>query len=255
MTDMIDVGFKNRKGERLAGLLFPGTKADAPVVIMCHGFTGSKEGQGKAVEMAKFLVKNGYASLLFDFAGCGESEGSFEYITLSGHVDDLTSAVDFCREKGLGPVVTLGRSFGGTTALCQAALDHRVQAVCTWAAPASPLELFLGFTDGDLPGDENAPVAMAGNDGIVYIRKSFFTDLSNYDVPRCASLISPRPLLVVQGTRDDVVPPGQATLIFNAAGDPREICLVEGADHQFSGHYSQVWKLFLDWLEKTGIGD
>lgn len=252
---MIKADFKNRKGEKLAGLLFPGTKTDAPVVVMCHGFTGSKEGQGKAVEMARFLVQNGYACLLFDFAGCGESEGSFEDITLSGHVDDLTSAVDFCLEKGLGPVVTLGRSFGGTTALCQAASDRRVKGVCTWAAPASLLELFLGFTGEDLPGDENAPVAIAGNEGIVYVRKSFFTDLSACDVPRCASLISPRPLLVVQGTRDEVVPPGQASLIFNAAGNPSEICFVEGADHQFSAHYGQVWKIFLDWLKKTGIGD
>ncbi len=250
---MIHAHFKNKRGQRLAGLLFPGTRENLPVVIVCHGFTGSKEGQGKAVEMAGLLEQNGFACLLFDFAGCGESEGSFQDLTLSGHIDDLTCAVDFCLEKGLGPVVTLGRSFGGTTAVCQAAMDSRVRAVCTWAAPARLEDLFLGLTDQDLPEDENAPVTLAGNEGIVELKKRFFTDLQTYDVARCASFISPRPLLVVQGTGDQVVPPSDAAIIFDAAGHPKELALVDGADHSFSAHHAQVWEILLNWLKKSGI--
>ncbi|MCL6609996.1 MAG: alpha/beta hydrolase [Peptococcaceae bacterium] len=251
---MVRVHFENKKGERLAGLLFSGNKENLPVVVVCHGFTGSKEGQGKAVEMAGFLARNNYACLLFDFAGCGESQGRFEDLTLSGQIADLASAVDFCLEKGLGPVVTLGRSFGGTTAICHAASDPRVKGVCSWAAPASLTDLFLDFAGDDLPEDENAMVALAGNEGIVHLRKSFFTDLSAHVVPRCASLISPRPLMVIHGTKDGVVPPSEASIIFNAAGHPKEIALVEGADHQFSAHYTQVWGIFLEWLENTVFG-
>lgn len=245
------VYFNNKKGQRLAGLLFEAAKNDVPVVIACHGFTGSKEGRGSAVEMAVLLQEKGFSTLLFDFAGCGESQGRFEDLTLSGHIDDLTCAVDFCLEKGLGPAVTLGRSFGGTTAICQAASDTRVMGVCTWAAPASLLELFLGFTDQDLPGDEDSLVTLAGSEGVIYLKKSFFTDLSSYDVLSCASLVSPRPVLVVQGTRDEVVPPAEASAIFNSAGCPRDLFLVERADHQFSAHHREVWAIFLDWLENN----
>lgn len=246
---MEKVSFKNKKGEILSGLLFSGGKSGMPVVVVCHGFTGSKEGRGRAVEMARFLLQSGYATLLFDFAGCGESQGNFLDLTLTGHIEDLTCAVDFCLENELGPVFTLGRSFGGTTAICQAAFDNRVSGVCTWAAPASLLELFLGFTDEELPSDENAPVTLAGAEGIIYLKKSFFTDLSRYDVRRCASLISPRPLLLVQGTKDEVVPPSEASIIYNASREPRELSLVEGADHQFSNHYATVWQIFLNWLK------
>lgn len=251
---MKKVSFKNKKGEILAGLLFSGEKGGMPVVVVCHGFTGSKEGHGKAVEMARFLFQNGCAALLFDFTGCGESQGSFLDLTLSGQIGDLTCAVDFCLENGLWPVFTLGRSFGGTTAICQAAFDNRISGVCTWAAPASLMDLFLGFTDEELPDDENAPVTLAGAEGIIYLKKSFFTDLSRYDVRRCASLISPRPLLLVQGTKDEVVPPLEASIIYDAARDPRELFLVEGADHQFSNHYSTVWQIFLNWLKVQGLG-
>jgi len=248
---MEKVFFLNKKRQKLAGLLSPLPPDSNPVlVIVCHGFTGSKEGRGKAVEMARFLAGSGISTLLFDFAGCGESEGSFEDISLSGHIEDLKSAVDFCTERGYTDIITLGRSFGGSTAICQAPSDTRVKGVCTWAAPASLMELFLGFTDEDLPGDENELVSMAGDEGLIFLKRSFFTDLSKYSVPHCASLLSPRPLLVVFGTRDSVVPQGDARLIYHSAGEPRDLLLVEGADHQFSSHYRAVWEIFLEWVIK-----
>jgi len=246
---MKNVTFKNRKEQTLAGLFFSGSPK-RPVLVVCHGFTGSKEGKGKAVEMAEFMVRNGYSVLLFDFAGCGESQGIFQDISLSGHIGDLQSAVDFCLEESHGPVITMGRSFGGTTAICHAASDHRVRGVCTWAAPVSLTDLFMGFTDEELPEDENTTVALAGNDGIIHLRKSFFTDLSKYDVLRCSSLISPRPLLVIQGTEDAVVPPEEAGAIFNSAREPRDLLYIEGADHQFSNHHEYLWEMTLEWLNK-----
>jgi putative redox protein len=189
------------------------------------------------------------STLLFDFAGCGESQGNFADISLGGHLEDLTSAVDFCAQKGYTNIITMGRSFGGTTAICQAPSDDRVKGVCSLAAPSSLLELFLGFTDEELPEDENALVSLAGNESIIYLRKAFFTDLARHDTARCASLLSPRPLLVVQGSLDAVVPPGDAGILYDRAGEPKELRILEGADHQFSSHYREVWELFVGWVK------
>ena len=246
---MKKVSFKNAKGESLAGLFFS-ARESSPSLVVCHGFTGSKEGKGTSVEMAEFMVRNGYSVLLLDFAGCGESQGSFQDISLSGHIGDLQAAVDFCLQNSPGPVITMGRSFGGTTALCHGASDHRVRGVCTWAAPASLNDLFMGFTDEDLPEEENALVTLAGAEGIIYLRRSFFTDLSQYNAASCSSLISPRPLLVVQGTADDVVPPEEARAIFNSALEPRELMYIDGADHQFSDRHEYLWAITLKWLKK-----
>lgn len=248
---MKSVFFDNRRGDKLAGLFFSGSgEYKRPTVVVCHGFTGSKEGRGKAVEMAEFLAKNGFPTLLFDFAGCGESGGRFEDISLSGHIGDLNSAVDFCLENGAGPVITMGRSFGGTTAICHAASDTRVAGVCAWAAPASLIELFTGLTDEDISGNESELVTLAGAEGIIHLKKSFFTDLSRYDATLCSSLISPRPIMVVHGTADDMVPPQEARLIYSSAGEPRELQYIEGADHQFSSHHRTTWDITLKWLEK-----
>ncbi|HBX24234.1 MAG TPA: alpha/beta hydrolase [Desulfotomaculum sp.] len=244
-----EMQFKNSRGLTLAGLLYSPVGHSGPVVIVCHGFTGSKEGEGSAITMGEELGDRGYNTLLFDFSGNGDSEGLFENITLSGQVDDLRSAVDWCVGTGMGPVFTMGRSFGGTTVICHGAVDSRVAGVCTWAAPARLMELFTEFAEGPVD-DEGDLFVLAGEEGIAYLRKAFFDNLDRFDIPALAGRISPRPLLVIQGEKDDVVNPADAGLIFNGAKEPKEILYISGADHQFSQHHRQVWDACFAWLKR-----
>lgn len=105
---------QNRRGLRLDALLYdarpeakrsPETGSGSPLVIVCHGFTGSKEGGRGATEMGERLCRLGYSSLMFDFAGCGESEGLWAEISLTGQVEDLGSAVRWGQEAGFDPII------------------------------------------------------------------------------------------------------------------------------------------------------
>lgn len=238
----------NDRGLKLAGLLHTGPEPDT-VVIVCHGFTGSKEGGGKALAMAEELGKLGYSTFLFDFSGCGESEGSFSDISLTSHINDVKCSVDTCLGFGFKTIITVGRSFGGTAVLCEGGVDQRVSGISTWSAPAYPFKLFSDRLN-EVSDAENDIVQISGQGGSVFVKKSFFADISRYDVTGCASMISPRPLLVVHGESDEVVPLSNADDIYKSAGDPKSIKIVPGADHQFSGHYHEVWKTFFDWLEE-----
>jgi putative redox protein len=241
------ISFKNSRNEELAGIFYTSGQKDAPTLIVCHGFTGSKEGGDKACRMAEYFSQAGYDTLLFDFAGNGESQGKFEDISLTGQIDDLKCAVDWCKKRDAGNIVTLGRSFGGTTVICHAAEDNRVVGVCTWAAAARLMELFTGFADDD--PDDPEKVILAGDEGILYLKKTFFDDIQRYDVPQLASRIAPRSLLIIHGTKDDVVSPGDAQLIYSAAGNPKELIYIEGGDHQFESHSSKVWDISFNWLK------
>jgi len=243
-----EVTFRNSRNQQLAGLFYTAGVKGSPTLIVCHGFTGSKEGGDKALHMAEYYAVADYDTLLFDFAGNGESEGKFEDLTLSGQVDDLTCAVDWCKQQGAGTIVTLGRSFGGTTVICHAAQDERVAGVCTWAAAARLVELFTGFADED--PDDPEKVILAGDEGILYLKKNFFKDIEKYDVPQLSSRIAPRSLLIIHGTKDDVVSPEDARLIYEAAGDPKELVYIDEGDHQFEVHHRQVWDICLNWLKK-----
>lgn len=240
------INYPNQKGLQLAGLVFSGP-ATGTLVVVCHGFTGSKEGGGKAVAMAEEMGKRGYAVLLFDFSGCGKSQGSFSDLTLSGHIEDLASSVDYGLSLGFHRVITVGRSFGGTTVLCHAALDKRIAGVCTWAAPAEPLKLFYGFYEQE-SAREDSLIPLTDQSGTVMLHKGFFTDLQQHNPARSAAMIAPRPLMVLHGQSDAVVPVANAHLIYSSAGSPKDLKIIPQADHQFTRHYREAWQLTLDWL-------
>lgn len=257
---------ENKQGLRLAALLClpamgglegvdgPGAAglraAGGTAVVVCHGFTGSKEGGGRALEMAEALAARGLGTLLFDFAGCGDSEGSGEKISLSGQIADLGCAVEWCLAHGFDRVVVNGRSFGGTTALCCAARDNRIAGVCTWAAVVRPAALFAGLAGGEITGPPQERINIGGAGEPLYLRKAFFYDLARHDVPRCAARLEPRPLLILHGEADETVPAEEARLLYRAAGKPKELRILKGADHRFSQHTAQAWELFFDWLHR-----
>ena len=251
----------NRQGLKLAALLRAaqplspeeqtGGGGRPPLVIVCHGFTGSKEGGGGATAMADALAGRGFATLLFDFTGCGESEGLWEEITLTRQVEDLAAVVRWARSKGYRRITLNGRSFGGATVLAYAAADERIAAVCTWAAVARPLPLFQSFArcGADLEGTAEDRIALLDDSGTVGLPRRFFQDLQRYDLPGCAAQLAPRPLLLIHGTADEVVPVEDGRLLYDRAGEPKELSLIEGADHRFSDHRERVWALFFRWLD------
>jgi uncharacterized protein len=222
-----------------------------PLVIVCHGFTGSKEGGSRALEMGDALAKIGFSTLLFDFAGCGESEGSWADLTLSGQVSDLGAAVRFSREAGFNRIILTGRSFGGSTVLAYAAGDRNIDSVCTWAAVARLEPLFNKFIGDRLEGPAEETLTIAGEEGQLELKRKFFIDLKKFNITACAAKIAPRKLLVIHGSSDEAVPCSDAELIYNSALEPKKLIIIEGTNHRFSEHLDQVWTSFFNWLKAT----
>ena len=198
--------------------------------------------------MGEALADIGVSTLLFDFAGCGESEGRWDNISLSSQTDDLKYVIRWCRSKGYQKIFLNGRSFGGSTVLSYAARDPRITAVSTWAAVARPAELFEKFLTDELSGTADDLVTIKGEETL-HLKKNFFYDLRNHDLLQCAAALAPRSYLVIHGSADRSVPVKEAFLLYKAAEEPKKLEIVEGADHRFSGHMAQVWEVFFQWLK------
>lgn len=239
----------NQQGLNLAALYYAAPDRPKPTLIICHGFTGSKEGGGRVLEMSEYLAAElDLDCLALDFAGHGQSQGSFQDMNLSSQIQDLDSLVGWCLKQGAPYVLTMGRSFGGCTVLCQAARDRRVRAVCSWAAPADPYSLLQGFVMQEISSSGLVKLGSAES-GEVLLRQDFFQDLAGFDVPGLAAGISPRPLLLVHGQEDEVVPVDEARRIYARAGWPKQLEIIPGADHRFSQAYAQVWRICADWIK------
>ena len=210
------VTFGVPSGERLHAWFFPAEGATAGTVVHCHGNGGNITGQ---FEHMRWLPPRGWNLLCFDYRGYGRSQGR---PTRAGTIEDTHAAVAYAASRDdvdASRIVLIGSSLGGAVATVVAAqrdsirgvvLDsafsnyrQEVEWICkhrwyTWAIAG--LLARLGIS--------------AGLDPIDYI-----------------GAIAPRPVLIIQGTEDDIVDPRMAEALHAAAGEPKELWIVDGLTH------------------------
>ncbi|KAF2287029.1 hypothetical protein GH714_037067 [Hevea brasiliensis] len=96
---------ENKHGEKLVGLLHEtGSKQ---LAVVCHGFQSSKE-RIPMVNLAAAVEKEGISAFRFDFAGNGESEGSFQYGNYRREADDLRAVVQHFHEQNRVIIAVIG---------------------------------------------------------------------------------------------------------------------------------------------------
>ncbi len=220
-------------GAQVVGVLHrPPLAAPCPCVVACHGMGASKDSD-KYLSLARELPAVGLALARFDFRGSGESGGAYDESTVATRIADLEAVLAHLRQHpGLGRrFALLGSSLGGFVALWVAATAGVDGPVVTWNAPADLLGLAV---DAD-PGSPATPSAL-----VAEVRSG-----RHAEAPAGIS-----GLLVVQGDRDEVVPPEHGRRLFDRARPPRDLCVIAGADHRLSdpGHRQQALERSREWL-------
>lgn len=126
-----DVAFDSH-GTRCAAWLYrPSGAINPPVVVMAHGFAAIRVLRLDAY--AARFAESGYAVLVFDYRGWGDSAGEpRRVLDVRAQQRDWRAAVAYARGLAgvdTSRVVLWGTSFGGGHALHLAAEDHDVAAV------------------------------------------------------------------------------------------------------------------------------
>ncbi len=117
--------------DRCAAWLYPATgEATAfPAVVMAHGLSGTRRDRLGA--FAERFAAAGFAALVFDHRGFGDSGGEPDLFDPAMQLEDWRAAIAFARARpGIDSsrIVTFGSSMGGGNALAAAAEDARVAA-------------------------------------------------------------------------------------------------------------------------------
>jgi uncharacterized protein len=223
-----NISFKSADGTALHGWFIPAkSKAPLGTVVFSHGNAGSI---GHHLGFVIWLVEAGYHVMMYDYRGFGKSGGG---VDRRGMVDDVKAAFSHIGKRpGVNPrrLVSYGHSLGGAksvTALGEAPV-RGLRAVVIDGAFASykAMARIIGGQLGEsLVTDELAPRD--------FVKK-----------------LSPVPLLVVHGARDEVVPVAQGRQLFQSAVEPKTMFEVEAGRHGDAlsvnnGHYR---KRMLVWL-------
>ena len=237
--------FPSRDGTPLSGWWLPQPQPRG-VAVLCHGYVANRcEVLGVAIE----LHRMGFSCLLFDFRAHGESGGHTTTIGIR-EVQDALAAVDFVARFGL-PILLFGSSMGGAVAIMAAARDERVGAVITDSAYARlrwAADTWWEAGFGRALGKLCRPVKYLA---LFFTR----TRLSDAEPIREIGKIAPRPILLIHGDRDHLVPVEHAYALYQEAGEPRTLWIARGSGHvqarvdQPENYYGQVRKFIDQWLE------
>lgn len=220
-----EVAFRTQDGLTLRGWWIPAPGSDRAVIFL-HGHGGSMDPD---VQYAPALHAAGFNVLMFDFRAHGRSEGSLSTV---GYLErrDALAAVDFVRGKGSERIGFLGFSMGGIVAMLTAPICPAVRAVISDGGPARlRTSLTVWGQEHRLPRPLAAVLAWLTL-AVTSLRVG--ANQFRYEPIRWVGRIAPRPILFIQGGRDQYVPSDDFAALCRAAGATAETWVVPEAGHR-----------------------
>ena len=226
----------------LSGTLHLPERPYPNLVVGSHGLEGSKD-SAKQLRLSGILPENGIAFFRFDHRGCGQSQGKFgEETSVEMRAADLAAAVQYLSALDIDfrQTALFGSSLGGATCLkawksIEKAGIHLSGAVIC-AAPIQSRTISVVPT---LAYEHLPPLPI-----------NFFKKNLDFDLTEDA--VYANHILILHGDRDDVVPVENARTIYEAAGEPKKLFILENADHRFSDeeHQKIFEKMTLEWFQQ-----
>ena len=219
-----------------------------PAVLIIHGFPAGPRGGANSPstlpELAsRIATELGWVAMVPYLRGMEGSEG---YFSLDGWRDDVVAAAAYLHDRPrVEGVWATGFGTGAALAVCAAVRDTHIRGVGALAAPADwsewasePRRLLIHarragiVPEEEIAGDFNKWAAVFGE----------------LAAEKAASELDGRPLLIVHGTEDDVVPQLEARALAAAHGTA-DLRLIEGAGHHLR-HDPRAIAVLLGWLDQ-----
>lgn len=204
-----------------------------PTIVFLPGYASDMAGS-KAQALFDWAAANGRGCLLFDYAGCGASEGVFADETLETWRDDALAVI--AGRAAQGPLMLVGSSMGGWLMLMVAlAIPERVAALVGIAAAPD-------FTDWGYTPEQKAVMARDGriHEDNPYGPEPTLTTLALWQSGERNRMLEDEipltcPVHLLHGMADPDVPHGVSLRLAEALRSAAvRVTLVKDGDHRLS---------------------
>ncbi len=195
---------------RLEALLNEGDAHAAYAALVCHPHPvyGGTLHNKVVFHTMKALNHFGFPVLRFNFRGAGLSEGEHDHGR--GELDEVRAALAWLDREFHLPMVFAGFSFGAVVGLQVACTDPRVKACIGLGLPISPID-----------------------------DRGYSFDF----LQECS-----KPKLFVSGSRDPYAPRPELERLIESLPGPRQLRIIENADHFFAGRLREMRDTVEDWM-------
>lgn len=219
-------------------------------IIACPGYRGKR---ADMLGICAQLWRAGHNVLVFEYYGHGAVVG--EPVTLGyREINDFLGAVAYAKQRAPETRIgAIGYSMGAAITIIGAARTHEVEAVVADSAFATHKSAVAYAVHRTL----HLPFIIFDwvTDSFLWLRAGYrFHQVEPW---RDIAHIAPRPILLIHGEKDTIVDPHDAPLLYEAAGEPKELWMVPDTDHcgaYFSDRMAYVKKVtdfFDDHLRKS----
>jgi uncharacterized protein len=270
-------------GLTLAGdLSLPTGIGQRPAIVIMHGFGGHRDGPQQRWSQ-KFYSDLGYATLRFDFRGCGESEGARGCVLPYDQVADARAALSFLAARPeIDPrrIALSGTSYGASVAVYAAGLDPRVAAVIAQGGWANGERMFRTIHATPASWGKFSDLLMRGRSpekldrsatahrwdiipvperlrqnidarSIMQFPLATAVETLGFNPGDLAARIAPRPLLLLHSASDEVISAEGSIELFRAAGYHGDLHVITGVDHfMFGEGDTRVADIMGNWLAR-----
>lgn len=243
------------EGLRIVGQLYlPGGPASSLVVCICHGIPSDAPAANTKIKdrgyagLAENICREGFTVLIFNFRGTGGSQGNFDIL---GWTYDLKAAIDYLwslPEVSGSRLSLLGFSGGAAVVVYQAAQDRRVSSVAACACPAEFDSLVTESRQSQSIIDHFRGIGIIRDRGFPFSTKDWLDSFRRVRPIGYVAQISPRPLLLVHGSQDEMVAVSHAYKLYAQAGEPKQLVVIEGAGHRLR-RYERAMAVVTRWLK------
>ena len=223
-----DFSARPRDGVQLSGWKIHPASPNGDWVLIFHGVADNRTGM---LGYAEFLLRHGYNVVMMDSRAHGTSGGEMATYGWKERNDTVVVVNGLYSTEQVRHLYALGVSMGAAIALQSAAVEPRIEGVIAENPFADLREVsydYAGLHFSPLLGKTLfRPATIFGMKAMAKAGGFDSDEVS----PEEAVAERPFATLLICGTRDRTIPCRHAERIYRAAIGPKELWVVEGAEH------------------------
>jgi pimeloyl-ACP methyl ester carboxylesterase len=262
------VTVRTADGIRLQGIVFHAPKPRATALMLVHGYGGTFYGAYFA-KLGEAAAKAGYDTLSLNMRDhdTGPKKSSF-----TDNQADIATGAAYLRQLGHKHLVLLGQSMGTNRVLYYQAssADPGIAATVLVSGPGDLFEWNVwqfGKEKAQAQVDEALKLQQAGHEEELMMVDLGPLGKALYTARYLLSMRGPdrrsnpytnlakvkNPVLIVQGAADKLIAPDIGKKLQTAAGPTAVLATIDGAEHGFDNHESQLIDKILAWLSTLAL--
>lgn len=216
-------------------------------ILFCHGFPGIY----KHLDLAEDLSQAGFGVVVMKYRGVDSSTGHFNFLSA---IEDVAGVTRFVAREGIAPdgIGVFAYSIGAYYALNVAVDTPAIKAVCALSPVTDlPRAARVNFENiYQLMLDAQALIRINGVHDLV---ASFAEIWRKYNLPDRVRQIQGVPLLIIDGTNEDLGDPEQSRILYAAANEPKQLHWLTNAGHYFESpeERKELSKLIQEFFQET----